>query len=69
MTFESGSAIMTKDTSFDSVLNSACQKLLCLQAQYTIRRIQELDEELDRIENDLDEFLSLAVSAKMPLEK
>ena len=58
MTFEKRPAIVTEETSFDSVLNSACERLWDKHSQYSIRRIQELSEELDRIEKELDQFLS-----------
>ena len=69
MTFEQSPVIATEDTSFDSLLNSACQQLWSKQTQYTIRRLNELGEELGRIETELDEFLGGAFSAEMPLEK
>jgi len=69
MAFEQKQATMTEDISFDSVLNSACQKLWDKHTQYSIRRLKDMDEELNKIEKELDQFLYEPFSIKMPLEK
>jgi hypothetical protein len=78
MTFEKRPVIITEDTSFDSVLNSACERLWDKHSKYSLRRIQELSEELDKLEKELDQFISgdtkhpgtsLPFSAKMASEK
>jgi len=61
--------ITTEDTSFESVLNSACERLWNKHSQYSIRRIQELGEELDLLEKELEQFLNLSFSTKMASEK
>ena len=58
MTFEKRPVIITEDTSFDSVLNSACERLWNKHSQHSIRRLQELGEELDKLEKELDQFLN-----------
>ena len=57
MIFEKKSAILT-EPSFETVLNTACENLQKKQIQHSIQRIREMDEELDKIEKELDEFLS-----------
>ncbi|MDR2095646.1 MAG: hypothetical protein LBP76_09035 [Treponema sp.] len=42
---------------FQTVLDSACSKLWEKQIQYSIRRIEKLDAELVKLENELDEIL------------
>jgi hypothetical protein len=49
--------LKSKDPSFDSVLDSACERLWDKHTQYSIRRIKEMDEELARLEKELDQFL------------
>jgi len=46
-----------QDPSFEVVLDETCERLREKHAQYSIRRIREMDEELGRLEKDLDEFL------------
>ena len=58
MTFDKEPAVLAEDTSFDSVLNSACERLWNKHTQYSIRRIKELGEELDKLEKELDQFLN-----------
>ena len=58
MAFEQRPVIVTEDTSFDSVLDSACERLWDKHTQHSIRRIDELGEELDRLEKELDQFIS-----------
>ena len=58
MTFNKRPVIITEDTSsFDSVLTSACERLWDRHSKYSIRRIQELGEELDKLEKELEQFL------------
>ena len=51
-----------KDSSFIVVLDTACERLREKQVQYSIRRIREMDEELGRLEKELDEFLGSSVN-------
>jgi hypothetical protein len=48
-----------KDLSFEFVVNSACERLWDKHAQYSIRRIREMDAELAVLERELDQFLSV----------
>jgi hypothetical protein len=43
--------------SFNEVVNSACEKLLDRQIQYSIRRIHQMEERLAGLEKELDDFL------------
>jgi len=45
------------DTSFEDVLDTACERLWERHLQYSIRRIREMEEELVRLEKELDEFI------------
>ncbi|MDR2480032.1 MAG: hypothetical protein LBD48_12065 [Treponema sp.] len=49
--------IIHKDTAFDAVLDAACDRLMERQAEYSIRRIAEMEARLDSLERELDEFL------------
>ena len=69
MAFEQKQFVTAEDTTFDSVLNTACQKLWDKHTQYSIKRLKDLDEELDKIEKELDKFLCESFSVEMPLEK
>ena len=62
MVHEDEGRILTRDygsaeASFDVVLDMACERLWDKRIQYSIRRIKEMDEELRRLEEELDEFI------------
>ena len=67
MAFEESSTTLTwdsdpresnpKESSFEFVLDTACERLWEKQILYSIRRIGELDEKLDSLEKELNEFL------------
>jgi len=63
MTFDKEPAVLAEDTSFDSVLNTACERLWDKHSQHTIRRLQELGEELNKIEKELEQFLVTRLSS------
>ena len=46
------------ETSFEVVLDTACERLREKYVQYSIRRIREMDEELMVYEKELDELIS-----------
>ena len=60
MVFEKKPVTVTEDPSFDLLLNTACERLQEKQIQHSIRRIREMEEELDRLEKELNEFLGLS---------
>ena len=52
-------AALYADLSFDSILDETCERLLDRQVKYAIQRIHEMEQRLDTLERELDEFLSL----------
>jgi len=65
MAYENEPRILTRDfnsaeASFDVVLDTAFDRLREKRIQYSIRRIKEMDDELRRIEEELDEFIGRA---------
>jgi hypothetical protein len=60
MAFENKPVIITEETSFEAVLDSACEKLNEKQIQYSLRRMKEMNETLAGIEKELNDFLSAA---------
>ena len=57
------------DISFDNVLNSVCERLWNKQTEHSLRRIREMDDELDELEKQLDELINAPFSTKMAPEK
>jgi len=57
-------AALYDDVSFDSILNETCERLLDRQVKYAIQRIHEMEQRLDTLERELDEFLSLSKKRK-----
>jgi hypothetical protein len=49
---------VSKRTSFNEVVDEACDRLMEQQVRYSIGRIEKLGEMLDSLERELDEFLS-----------
>ena len=49
--------VLFRDPTFDDVLDTACERLREKHIEYSIRRIDELDEELCRLEKKLEEFM------------
>ena len=47
-----------KESSFETVLDTTCERLWERQVQHSIRRIREMDEELKGLEKELDEFIT-----------
>ena len=56
MTYEKYPLAYTETQSFDCILDTACDRLREKHIQYSIKRIREMDEELIKIEKELDEF-------------
>ena len=50
-------ALDSGESSFENMLDTTCERLWEKHIQYSIRRIQEMDEELERLEKELDEFI------------
>ena len=51
-------AVVSRRSSFSEVVDEACDRLMDRQVQYSIRRIQEMGDVLEKLERELDEFLS-----------
>ena len=49
--------IVSKKTSFNEVVDEACERLMDSQIRYSIRRIQKMSDKLDELELELDKFL------------
>jgi len=60
MAFENKPVTFTEETSFEAVLDTACERLYEKHIQYSLRRIKELNEVLAGIEKELNDFLSAA---------
>jgi adenine-specific DNA methylase len=60
MTFENKPVILTEEATFETVLDTACERLNEKHIQYSLRRIKKLDEVLAGFEKELDDFLSAA---------
>ena len=58
MTSEKNTTIITKEPSFESVLDTTCDRLREKHAEHSIKRINELNEELSKIEEELADFLN-----------
>ena len=50
--------IVTKNPSFNEVVDEACDRLMDSQVKYSIRKIQQMSDNLDELEMELDIFLS-----------
>ncbi|MDR2617285.1 MAG: hypothetical protein LBC62_00305 [Treponema sp.] len=57
MSSKNGRIAMAENSGFDMVLDRAFEKLQDKQAQYSIRRLQELDIRLEDLEKELDELI------------
>jgi hypothetical protein len=57
MAFEHTPVILTEAPSFEAILDNAFERLTEKHIQYSIRRIKELELELERLEKELEEFL------------
>jgi|GEM_PF-4588623 len=47
---------MMEDSSFQTMLDTACDRLREKQIQYSIRKIKEMEETLQKIDQELDSF-------------
>ena len=47
-----------KESSFETVLDTTCDRLWERKVQHSIRCISEMEEKLKGLEKDLDEFLA-----------
>jgi len=62
MAYEKKPDILTRDfdpteASFEVILDSTCERLWEKRIQYSIRRIKEMDDELKKLEEELEAFI------------
>ncbi|MDR1318776.1 MAG: hypothetical protein LBJ90_04050 [Treponema sp.] len=57
MVFGENPVIISKNSSFETVLDDTCEQLMDRQIRYSLRRIHELEDRLRCLEQELDEFL------------
>ena len=57
MAIEEKPVISTDEPSFELVLDTVFERLREKYVQYSIRRIGEMEEELNRLEKELNEFI------------
>jgi hypothetical protein len=57
MIFDKGSVIFSDNSSFEAVLDRTCERLWGKKVQYSIRRLRELEADLQNIEQELNAFL------------
>ena len=48
---------LTADTFFSDVVDETCERLRDKQVQYSIRRINEMEDTLNELELELEQFL------------
>jgi uncharacterized protein Yka (UPF0111/DUF47 family) len=57
MIFGEKPAVVSGKSSFNDVVEKACERLMERQIKYSIQRIQTMEDRLDQLERELDEFL------------
>ena len=60
MTFENRQFILTEETSFEEVLDTALERVNEKHIQYSLRRVKEMSAVLLGFEKELNDFLSTA---------
>ena len=58
MAFEQKPVVLKEAPAFEAMLDTACERLREKQIQYSIRCIKEMENELARLEKELDEFIN-----------
>jgi hypothetical protein len=48
--------ILSRDPSFDQVLDETCERLWDKKVRYSLRRLQELEDILSKMEQELNEM-------------
>jgi len=64
MNFGNNPVIISKKNSISEVINETCERLKDRQIQYSIRRIYEMEETLNNLEHELNEFLLSKIQSK-----
>jgi hypothetical protein len=57
MTQEKNELAVIRETSFQTVLDGACNALQDKQTRYSLRKLEEFDELLGDMERELDNFI------------
>jgi hypothetical protein len=57
MIFDKGPVIFSDNVSFETMLDKTCERLWGKKIQYSMRRIRELEANLQGIEQELDALL------------
>ena len=60
MTFQEKPVVLTEEQTFETVLDSACERLKEKHIQYSLRRIREMEVILAGLEKELDDFLNVS---------
>ena len=60
---------MVKESTFEAILDETFERLSEKQIQYSVQRIKEMDEELVKLENELNVFLGLRLVSNRPKEQ
>ena len=60
MTFQEKPVVLTEEQTFETVLDSACERLNEKHIQYSLRRIREMEVILAGLEKELDDFLNVS---------
>jgi len=60
MTFENRQFILTEETSFEEVLDTALERVNEKHIQYSLRRVKEMSAVLLGFEKELNDFLNTA---------
>jgi hypothetical protein len=66
MTSEKGKLTLTEDPLFEAVLDSVCERLEDKQAEYSIRRLREMDTQLGILEKELDDLVRYSACHENP---
>ena len=72
MAFDNEPMVLTEEPSFRAVLDTACDRLQEKHVQYSLRRLREMDEELELLERELDQFIgqfACGHNAEKPLNR
>jgi hypothetical protein len=52
-----GPSVLKGYESFETILDTACERLWDKKVQYSIRQIQKMDAELENLERELDKLI------------
>ncbi|MFP3090380.1 hypothetical protein LQZ21_08645 [Treponema sp. TIM-1] len=54
---DSEKAVLSDPSSFDDLLDKTCERLWDKKKQYTLRRLRELDDNLNSLEQELEQIV------------